>query len=466
MKSLSQVAIVGRPNVGKSTLFNVLTKTRNALVADIPGVTRDRQMGVYTDDDVQFELVDTCGYSLEEDTISTLMKAQLKEALKDADCILFVVDGRKGLLAVDEEIANTLRQTAKSVIVVVNKTDGIQPEVAMADFYMLGFDKLVATAAAHKRGLHQLVEAITPLITNPEVQDTAEDVPSPTKVAVFGRPNVGKSTLINNIANEQRVIVCDMPGTTRDTIHVHIERMGKTYDFMDTAGLRRKARITDMVEKFSTMKALEAVKKSEIVLMLLNAQEDIFDQDLKLINEALKLGKGVVIAINKWDKLDGEQKEHIKKTLSYKLNFVHRIPILTISALHGTGVGALFDKINEINDARQRNYTSHELTRVLEQLVAKHPPPLHQGRRIKLKYMNCASHNPLKFLIHGNQTSALPANYVKYLQKSIMAEFHIVGIPLKLEFRSGDNPYAGRKNALTERQMKKRQRMMRHYKKA
>lgn len=456
------IALVGRPNVGKSTLFNRLTRTQDALVADFPGLTRDRQYGEAKYDDKPFIVVDTGGIGVDDIAVDGLMSKQSAIALNEADVVLFVVDGKSGLTGIDEHIANNLRRLSKQIIVVVNKTDGMDDDVACADFQSLGFGEVHPLSAAHGHGISSLLDVV---LAPFEVEVAEESDEKAIKIAFAGRPNVGKSTLINRILGEERVVVYDMPGTTRDSISIPFERDDQRYVLIDTAGVRRKSRVDEKIEKFSVIKTLQAIKESNVCLQLLDAREGITDQDMNLLGFIIESGKALVIAINKWDGLDEEHREHVKSELSRRLHFANFAKIRFISALHGSGVGGLFQDINEAYTSATQSFSTPRLTRLLQDISTKHTPPCVDGRRIKLRYAHIGGHNPPIIVIHGNQLSALPESYKRYLNNEFIKHLGLVGTPLKIEFKGGTNPYADKKNKLSQRQVNKKRRLMTRVKK-
>lgn len=456
------IALVGRPNVGKSTLFNRLTKTQDALVADFPGLTRDRQYGEAQFEDKTYIVVDTGGIGVDDIAVDGLMSKQSAIALNEADVVLFIVDGRSGLTGIDENISSNLRKLNKKVYLVVNKTEGIDDDVACSDFQSLGFSNVYSISSAHGQGISGLLEEILA----PFEQITEEHFEGkPVKIAFAGRPNVGKSTLINRILGEERVVVYDMPGTTRDSISIPFERDGKQYVLIDTAGVRRKSRIDEKIEKFSVIKTLQAIKESNVCLQLLDAREGITDQDMNLLGFIIESGKALVIAINKWDGLDEEHKAQVKDELDRRLHFANFAKIRYISALHGSGVGGLFSDINEAYASATQSFATPRLTRLLQDISTKHTPPSVSGRRIKLRYAHLGGHNPPVIVIHGNQLNALPDSYRRYLNNEFVKHLGLIGTPLKLEFKSGANPYAEKKNKLSERQVNKKKRLLSRVKK-
>jgi GTP-binding protein len=459
---LSTIALVGRPNVGKSTLFNRLTKSRDALVADFSGLTRDRKYGEVEFENRKFIVVDTGGISGDEFGIDNEMAEQSKLAIREADRVVFMLDCRDGLTPADEELASYIRKLGKDCLIVANKIDGLDQEVCLAPFYELGMGEVVGIAAAHGRGIRSLLEELTQDIPEQEEQ---EENSHGVKIAVVGRPNVGKSTLTNRMLGEDRVVVYDEPGTTRDSVYIPYERHGVPYTLIDTAGVRRRKNIKLPVEKFSIIKTLQAVNDANVVILVVDASEGIVDQDLHLLGSVIESGRALVIALNKWDGLDSDHKQFIKTELERRLRFIDFADIHFISALHGTGVGKLYESIERAHKAANEKFSTSYLTRLLEQAVDEHPPPLVRGRRIKLRYAHTGGHNPPIIVIHGNQTKEVPGHYTRYLEKLFRKALGLHGTPLKIEYRSGDNPYEGRKNKLTQRQVAKKKRLMRHVKK-
>lgn len=452
------IALVGRPNVGKSTLFNRLTRTQDALVADFPGLTRDRQYGQAEHENKPYIVVDTGGIGVDDIEVDNLMSRQSAIALSEADIVLFLVDGRSGLTGIDTNIANNLRKINKKVHLVVNKTEGLDDDVACADFQSLGITDIHSISSSHGGGIYTLLDLVLAPYS-PPVEEEAEEGKA-IKIAFAGRPNVGKSTLINRILGEERVVVYDMPGTTRDSISIPFVRDGQSYILIDTAGVRRKSRVDEKIEKFSVIKTLQAIKESNVCLQLLDANEGITDQDMNLLGFIIESGKALVIAINKWDGLDEEHKEHVKSELSRRLHFANFAKIRFISALHGSGVGTLFKDINEAYASATQSFSTPKLTRLLEDLSTKHTPPCVNGRRIKLRYAHIGGHNPPVIIIHGNQLADLPESYKRYLNNEFTKHLGLVGTPLKIEFKGGTNPFADKKNKLSQRQVNKKRRLM------
>jgi len=456
------IALVGRPNVGKSTLFNRLIKTRKALVADIPGLTRDRQYGQGIYLDKSFIIVDTGGIGVDDLAVDALMSQQSEIALDEADMVFFMVDARDGCTGVDEEILDFLRKKEKPVYLLVNKSEGLDETIAVTDFLQLGLNKLYPISAAHGQGINELLSDV---LKNYTESKSVPEFENSIKVAFIGRPNVGKSTLINRILGEERVVVYDMPGTTRDSIAVPFAREDQNYVLIDTAGVRRRARIGEKIEKFSVIKTMQSIKESHVCVMLLDAKQGISDQDLHLLSVIIESGRALVIAINKWDGLDEDHKDQIKNDIERKLYFCNFAKKRFISALHGTGVGLIFKDIKQAYESANESFSTSKLTRLLEDFISQHPPPMIKGRRIKLRYAHPGGHNPPIIVIHGNQLLAIPDSYKRYLNKSFIKHLGLVGTPLKLEFKQSENPYKDKKNKLTPRQARKRKRMFKKIKK-
>ncbi|KHF25344.1 ribosome biogenesis GTPase Der [Solemya velum gill symbiont] len=460
---LPVIALVGRPNVGKSTLFNRLTRTRDALVADQPGLTRDRQYGVGRLGPSPYIVIDTGGLSGVREGLDPLMENQVMQAIEEADHLLFLVDGREGRNASDEGIAERLRRTGKPVTLVVNKSENLDQHIAATDFYGLTSNEPVAIAAAHGRGVKPLIEDVLstlPPATLPEEEDDR------IRIAVVGRPNVGKSTLINRLIGEERVVAFDMPGTTRDSIDVPFERDGKKYTLIDTAGVRKRGRVKEAIEKFSIVKTLQAIEGSNVVFLLIDAHEGITEQDAHLAGHLLDSGRALVVVVNKWDGLEQGEREHVKTELKRRLQFLDFARWHFVSALHGSGVGNLIESVNKGYANAMRDMKTSRLTEILEDAVMEHQPPMVRGRRIKMRYAHQGGKNPPIIVIHGNQVDSVPATYKRYLVKRFRSVLHLDGTPLRIEFKSGSNPFHGRKNKLTTRQVQKKKRLMKHVKKS
>jgi GTP-binding protein len=459
---LPVIALVGRPNVGKSTVFNVLTRTRDALVADVPGVTRDRQYGFGSTERYRFIVIDTGGLIESPKGIEQPMAVQTQRAIEEADHVVFVVDSREGLTTADRFVADVIRRSGKPAVIAVNKSEGREDEVAVTEFHALGFGEPRALSAAHRQGIEELVDAVL-AGTEPA---GPEDQPAPegrdVRVCVIGRPNVGKSTLINRLIGEDRLIAFDEPGTTRDTIFVPFERDGRRYTLIDTAGVRRRARVEDGVEKFSVIKTLQAIEEANVVVGVLDAQDTVAEQDATLLGIVADRGRAMVIAVNKWDHVSPEQRAEIREQLAQRLRFLDFAPVHFISALHGSGVGELMQSVEAAYEAAMRTLPTPELTRVLEAAIKQHQPPLVRGRRIKLRYAHQGGRNPPVIVIHGSQAERTPEDYRRFLSNSLRQAFDLRGTPVRVEFRSETNPFAGRRNTLTPRQVKSRKRLMRH----
>ena len=476
------IALVGRPNVGKSTLFNRLTRSRDALVADIPGLTRDRQYGEFQAGERRFILIDTGGISGLEEGIDSEMARQSFMALAECDLALLLVDGRAGLTPTDRDVVQRLRESGKPFRLIVNKIDGIDEHQASAEFHAIGATALHAISASQGRGVGQLVEALEAAfpVEEPAVPEggefdteegeTAEVVENVAhmhraRVAVVGRPNVGKSTLVNRILGEERVVVYDQPGTTRDSIYIDFERRDRHYTLIDTAGIRRKRSVHETIEKFSIVKTLQAIADAEVVLLLLDAHDGLVEQDVHLLGHVIEAGRSLVVVCNKWDGLPPEQKATLKADLERRLVFADFAEVHYISALHGSNVGDLYGAIDRAWSSSRRKLPTNRLTTILEEAIATHSPPLVNGRRIKLRYAHPGGSNPPVIVIHGNQTESVPDHYKRYLENVFRKQLKLVGTPLRVQFVTGENPYAGKRNTLTPRQLYKRKRMMRHVKK-
>lgn len=465
---LPVIALVGRPNVGKSTLFNRLTRSRDALVADQPGLTRDRKYGIGQLGSHPYVVVDTGGISGDTDGIDVLMEQQVAAAIEEADHLIFLVDGRDGLAGGDEAIAEHLRRTGKPVTLALNKTEQLDRDTAAAEFYALGIGEPLPIAAAHGRGVKGMINHVLETFIFDEHTDeqaqAALDEEKGVQIAVIGRPNVGKSTLVNRLLGEERVVAFDRPGTTRDSIFIPFEHDDRQYTLIDTAGVRRRARINEAIEKFSVIKTLQAMQEANVVLLVLDAHQGISEQDAGLAGHVLESGRALVVVINKWDGLDPDERDRIKSEMQRRLPFLGFADWRFISALHGSGVGHLMEAVDKAYKAAMIDLKTPELTRILEEAVMEHQPPLVAGRRIKLRYAHQGGKNPPIIVVHGNQTDRVPGPYQRYLVNRYRQCFDLHGTPLRIEFRTGDNPYEGRKNKLTQRQQQKKRRLMKHVK--
>lgn len=435
-------AIVGRPNVGKSTLFNQLTGTRDALVADEPGVTRDRLYGNGRFENNEFIIIDTGGLEHDPTAIESLMASQVRTAVEEADVVLFMVDGRDGLNASDEMIAQELRRHRKNIIVLVNKLDGQANAEGVAEFYSLGFSEIYGIAAANGKGVKSLLQNIFKTLPPQEIQE--KELTKNIKLAIVGRPNGGKSTLINRILGEERVVAFDQPGTTRDSIYIPFKHNDIDYTLIDTAGVRRRTKVKESLEKFSVVKTLQAIRSANVVLMVLDAHEGISEQDMRLLSFILDAGKSLVLSVNKWDGLDKHQREAVQEDIARRLRFVDFARTHYISALHGTGVGHLLPSVLEAYTAANRPLDTSSLTKLLESAIEQHQPPLVNGRRIKLRYAHPGGHNPPIIVIHGNQLKKLPGAYHRYLMNYYRKALNLVGTPLRILLKTSENPYTAK----------------------
>lgn len=463
---LPVIALVGRPNVGKSTLFNQLTRSRDALVADQAGLTRDRQYGVGKLGGSGYIVVDTGGLSGVEVGIDGLMQKQAQVAIAEADHLIFLLDARANLTSDDEKIAADLRRQGKPVTVVINKSENLDPALASIEFHALGLGQPLLIAAAHGRGVKSMIQRVLHQLGAEHWSDASEATGTSDRiqVAVIGRPNVGKSTLINRLLGEERVLAYDSPGTTRDTIAVPHSHREQAYTLLDTAGVRRRARIDNTLEKFSVIKTLQAMQMANVVFLVLDAQQGVSEQDAHLAGHVVESGRALVVIVNKWDGLTVDEREHVKAELDRRLAFLRFADWRFVSALHGSGVGLLLDAAYTAYQAAMRELKTSQLTQILQVSTVEHQPPLVRGRRIKLRYAHQGGKNPPLIVIHGNQADAVPASYQRFLLHRFREAFALQGTPLKLEFRIGKNPFAGKRNQLTQRQRQKRRRLLRHVK--
>ena len=440
------IALVGRPNVGKSTLFNRITRSRDAIVVDIPGATRDRHYGEGRIGSRPFLVVDTGGLEPEaKQGIFAEMARQTQQAIAEADAVVFVVDARSGLAAPDRAIAEHLRRLRPRITVAVNKSEGLVPETAVAEFHELGLGTPVAVSAAHGEGINDLIESV--LAEFPEARATEEELEARERnprVSIVGRPNVGKSTLVNALVGEERVIAFDQPGTTRDPIEVPFERGGRRYVLIDTAGLRRRGRQHEAVERFSIIKTLQAIEESNVSVFMLDAAEGVTEQDAHVAGFILERGRAVVVAVNKWDSADKEARERLKAELEWKLGFLGFADRHFISAKNGKGLGALMKSVDAAYAAAMAKLPTPKLTRALIDAVERQEPPRSGAIRPKLRYAHQGGSNPPRIIIHGNRLERVPASYLRYLEGVFRKRFGLIGTPLAIEFRSGRNPYADR----------------------
>jgi GTPase len=459
---LPVVAIIGAPNVGKSTLFNRITKTRDALVADEPGVTRDRQYGIATVGDRRFLLVDTGGIADNKNAIQDLTTDQAERALEESDVAIFLVDGRAGPSATDEQLVTRLRRVDIPVVLAVNKTEGFISESAVSDFYAFGMGEPTPISSAHGHGVRELIEDVLALLPSAEQLREPED--SGIRVAIVGKPNVGKSTLVNRLVGEDRVVAHDLPGTTRDSIRVPLTRHGQRFTLIDTAGIRRRTRVTDGVEKFSVIKSLQSIEAAHVVALIIDAHEGVTDQDATLLDQIERKGRALVIGINKWDGMSPYERDEARRSLDLKLGFLDYASIHYISALHGSGVGDVMESVVNAWRSAYTKIPTPEINRLLEDAVTRHSPPLVHGRRIKLRYAHLGGSNPPRIVIHGNQVDALPDGYKRYLARFFRNALKLHGTPVWIETRTSKNPFEGRVNKLNPRQERQRKRMLKHVK--
>ncbi len=464
---LPVIALIGRPNVGKSTLFNRLTRSRDAIVADYPGLTRDRQYGFGKLGPIPYLVIDTGGVAGGEEGIYEAMVDQTIRALKDADAAIILVDGREGLTAADEHVVELARKNAAKSWLVVNKAEGMDANIASSEFHATGIGEPVAISAAHGDRISALMDAVLEDFEDAEADEAGADEEDERalRIAIVGRPNVGKSTLANRLLGEDRLVVFDEPGTTRDSVAVPFERNDRQYVLIDTAGIRRRARVRETIEKFSIVKALQAIERAQVVIAVLDAHEGVTEQDVSLLGLILQRGRALVVVTNKWDGMSADDRKHVRDELERRLPFLDFAERMTISALHGTVVGDLLPAVERAYRAATRDMTTNELTRELEAAVAAHPPPVVRGRRIRLRYAHQGGRNPPVIVIHGNQTDKLPDAYRRYLVNRFRKTFKLKGTPVRLSLKTGKNPYKGKRNKLTPRQEAKRRRMMKHVKK-
>lgn len=438
------IALVGRPNVGKSTLFNRLTRSRDALVADLPGLTRDRHYGEGRVGNRPFLVIDTGGFEpVAKDGILYEMAKQTRQAVVEADIVVFIVDGRQGLTPHDRTITDFLRKSGRKVMLVVNKSEGMKYTTVTADFYELGLGDPYVISAAHGDGVNDLVEeALDQAVAGKVDDDAAEAKVRGTRIAIVGRPNVGKSTMVNTLLGEERVIAFNMPGTTRDSIEIPFERGGRHYSLIDTAGIRRKGKVFEAIEKFSVVKTLQSIAEANVVLLLLDAQQDISEQDAHIAGFVLESGRALVVGVNKWDGLNTDQRDDIKREIDRKLSFLSFAKFHFISALQATGIAPLMKSIDAAYAAAMAKLPTPQLTRALQEAVDHQQPRRKGAVRPKLRYAHQGGQNPPVIVVHGNALEAIDANYRRYLEKHFRESFALTGTPLRIEFRSGKNPFS------------------------
>lgn len=439
---LPVVALVGRPNVGKSTLFNVLTGTRDAIVADVPGVTRDRQYGYGRAAGRGFVVIDTGGLIENPTGMDAQMRTQTARAVEEADYLVLIADARAGVTPQDHFVARELRRSGKPVVLAINKSEGLDHAIVESDFHALGIGDPHPVSAAHGQGCRELIETV--LADAPEAEEEDRQPDDTIRIAIIGRPNVGKSTLVNRFIGNERVIASDAPGTTRDSILVPFERDGRKFTLIDTAGVRRRAKVADVIERASVAKTLQAIDEAHVVIMVLDAHDTVGEQDASVLGAALERGRALLIAVNKWDGIDTEQREDISRMIALKLDFVPFAPLHFISARHGTGVGELIAAAARAFDAAMRDMPTPALSRALESAIEAHQPPIVRGRRIKLRYAHQGGRNPPRIIVHGNQIASIPDAYTRYLANVFRKTFDLFASPVVIDYRTDENPYARR----------------------
>ena len=462
---LPLVALVGRPNVGKSTLFNALTRTRDALVHDQPGVTRDRHYGVCRPEGLRpFAVVDTGGIAGVDEGLAGATARQARAAAEEADLVLFIVDGREGASTMDDDILAWLRRNSRPTLLVINKTDGIDVDAALNEFARYGLKDVVAVSSAHRQGIDTLLDEIVEKLPEEGTSAQLDNDPSRIRIAFIGRPNVGKSTLVNRLLGEERMIASEVPGTTRDSVAIDMERDGRLYRLIDTAGVRRKARVEEAVEKFSIIKTLQTIEHCQVVVVMLDAGEGVTDQDASVLGYALDAGRALVVAVNKWDAQSDYQRQQTESLLARKLSFVAWAEAVRISAKHGTGVGELFKAVHRAHASATIEIGTSEVTKAIEIAYETNPPPVVRGHVAKLRFAHPSGTNPPTFVVHGNRLRTLTETYKRYLENFFRKRFKLVGTPIKFIFKEGVNPYEGKKNVLTDKQVAKKRRLIRHVK--
>ncbi len=467
---LPVIVLVGQPNVGKSTLFNLVTKSRDALVGELPGLTRDRLYGTGTIDHKEFIIVDTGGIEKlpkdkikkTTDNIGQIMSIHSRKAIDEADAVIFMIDGRSGINTNDFELAKGLRKLEKPVYLVANKTEGLDHDVIVSSYFEIGLGQPRLISAERGSGVKQLFRE---LLSEFPVETLAKEEPDVPQIAIVGRPNVGKSTLTNSIFGEERVVVFDKPGTTRDSISIPFEYDNQNYILVDTAGVRRKSRIRDLTEKYSVIKTLRAIESANVVVLVLDAKEGISDQDTTLAGYILEQGKAIVVVVNKCDAITVDEKRRIELEIDRKLPFLNYACVLYISAKKKTGLMTLLRAVMRAFDSARRNLPTRKLNQFLDRAISETQPPMVHGRRIKLKYAHQGGKNPPLIVIHGNQVKSVPSSYRRYLANVFRRGFDLEGTPVKIVFKQGENPYQGRKNKPSTRQQDQRRRQKRRSRK-
>ena len=441
------IALIGRPNVGKSTLFNHLTHSRDALVANVSGLTRDRKYGEGKIGSKSYIVIDTGGISGNADSIDAAMAEQSLIAINEADFILFIVDARAGLTPTDEMIASYLRKQNKNYQLVMNKTDTINAIQAETDFAILGFNNAYHIAAIHGLGVKSMIDSILKVVPLQKKSICEQEYKAKTvkvhgiKIGIIGRPNVGKSTLVNRLLREERVIVYNQAGTTRDSIYIPYERYGRHYTLIDTAGIRRRSKVYEVVEKFSVIKTLQAIEDAHVIILILDAQAGILAQDLHLLGIILDMGRALVIVINKWDIIKTEKRKQVKNELSRRLKFINFVRIHMLSAKYSINVDQLYESVNEAYECATKKLSTNQLTSILRDVIKIHQPPMVQNHQIKFRYCHIGAMNPPTIIIHGNRIDAVPVSYRRYLENIFCKILKIIGTPIRIEFRSSNNPF-------------------------
>lgn len=458
---LPVVAIVGRPNVGKSTLFNALTKTRDALVADMPGVTRDRIYGRAELGEIRVILIDTGGLESAGDEIEMGRERQTRMAIDEADLVIFLTDARDGIMPADLEIAGWLRRLDKPLLHAINKSDGLDSDAVLAENLELGLVPYCMISSSHRRGLDQLGQLVADALPADCLQSEAVLPQDGIQLALIGRPNAGKSTLLNRLLGYERALATAVPGTTRDPIRARVERDGEVFHLVDTAGIRRRRGSHEGIERFTTIKALQAMEQAQVVVLMMDALEGITDQDARLAGHVVEAGRGLVLALNKWDGLSEKARRSLLQDAAERLNFALFAPVVTVSALHGSGLGELISAIKHVHACASQNLSTPALTRTVRKAVEAHPPPGGKQATPKLRYAHAGGIFPTRIVIHGSRTKQLAEQYQRYLINTFRRNFDLTGVSVRLLFRESDNPYAGRRNPLTPRQVEKRQRLKR-----
>ena len=458
------IALIGRPNVGKSTLFNFLTQSRDALVADYPGLTRDRKYGLCDRYSRSCVVIDTGGIVDEDNEIDSGMQSQTDYAIDEAQIVLFMVDARDGLMPEDHRIIEMLRKRNIGYALVVNKIDGVDADIAASDFYQVGAPRLFTIAAKQGRGIESMLEELFAELPEQIEQIEDEEDDKTTRIAVIGRPNAGKSTLINALLKEDRLVTSSVPGTTRDSVRIPFKYNNHAFTLIDTAGVRRKSRVREAIEKYSIVQTLDAISSAHVVIFMVDVTEGLADQDSTLLEIVLREGRALVMALNKTDSADQDDYYNLTYKLDTRYQYLSYVEKIKISAQKNVGLKKLMQAVVTANRSASIDLSTSELNKLLEQAVEANQPPLVQGRRIKLRYVHQGGSHPPAFVLYGTQTSKLPKSYVRYLENFFRDKLKLVGTPIRFLLRSPENPYAGKKNTLTPRQQRKRERMMSHYK--